>query len=94
MLYNIRNEELSVDINTAGASLTIIKDKDGTEYLWQGRQDILGRQSTQSVSLYRPHDGQNLYAFWKEYHMNIHGFVEIYGAFPVRAGGENILPWN
>ena len=42
MLYNIRNEELSVDINTAGASLWSIKDKDGTEYLWQGDKTYWG----------------------------------------------------
>ena len=34
--YQVKNDVLSVSVDTSGAGLTSIKDKTGLEYLWQG----------------------------------------------------------
>ena len=45
MIYEIHNEYLSVKIEDAGAQLASVKDKTGTEYLWQGDPDIWPRRA-------------------------------------------------
>lgn len=76
MIYNIRNEELSVDINTAGGSLWSIKDKEGTEYLWQGDKAYWGDRAPNLFPYIARMTDKTYTLFGKEYHMNIHGFVK------------------
>ena len=45
MVYEIHNEFLSVKIEDAGAQLASVKDRTGTEYLWQGDPDIWPRRA-------------------------------------------------
>lgn len=36
MIYTLKNEQIRVQFTTKGGTLCSIKDKEGTEYLWQG----------------------------------------------------------
>ena len=36
MLYELKNERLTVKVSDQGGTLWSILDRDGTEYLWQG----------------------------------------------------------
>lgn len=76
MIYTIKNELLTIDINDEGAELFSIKDKDGTEYLWQGDPAYWVRRSpTLFPFVGRLVDG--CYTFkGKKYEMNIHGFLK------------------
>lgn len=38
MIYQIKNDELQVEINSLGAELWSIRDRAGKEYLWQGEE--------------------------------------------------------
>ncbi|MFI3175411.1 MAG: aldose 1-epimerase family protein [Bacillota bacterium] len=76
MIYTIKNEFLSVDINDAGAELFSIKDKDGTEYLWQGDDTYWARRSpTLFPFVGRLTDGAYT-LHGKKYEMDIHGFLK------------------
>ena len=43
--YQVKNDVLSVSVDTSGAGLTSIKDKTGLEYLWQGNPDYWSGQA-------------------------------------------------
>ena len=46
MICTIENENLEVRINSLGAELWSIVDKnDGTEYLWQGDKELWARRA-------------------------------------------------
>ena len=38
MIYTLKNSSLTVQINTYGAELTSVKDKNGYEHIWQGSE--------------------------------------------------------
>ena len=38
MIYTIKNDSLTVEINTMGAELTSVKSASGYEYIWQGKE--------------------------------------------------------
>lgn len=75
MIYTIKNDVLSVDINSLGAQMWSIK-KDDTEYLWQGDATYWpNRATTQFPYIARLTEGK--YTFdGKEYSMEIHGFAK------------------
>lgn len=76
MLYTIQNEYLAVQINDLGATLWSVKDKDNTEYLWQGDTAYWGDRAPNLFPyIARMTEGQ--YRFQgKTYHMDIHGFAK------------------
>lgn len=45
MRYTLNSDELSVSLNSKGAELCSIKNKQGHEYLWQGSPEIWPRQA-------------------------------------------------
>lgn len=45
MLYEIKNEYLTVKIKSFGAELSSLKDTENTEYIWQGDKKYWGRQA-------------------------------------------------
>lgn len=45
MIFTIRNDALTVDIDSMGAQLASVRTPDGTEYLWQGDPDIWARRA-------------------------------------------------
>lgn len=77
MIYTIKNEFLSVDINGKGAELWSIK-KDGTEYLWQGDATYWpNRATTLFPYIARLNEGKYTYK-GNEYSMIIHGFAKTF----------------
>ena len=38
MIYTLKNDKLTVEINSLGAELTSVKSTDGHEYIWQGSE--------------------------------------------------------
>lgn len=76
MIYTIQNEYLIVKIHEKGATLWSIKDKDGTEYLWQGDKKFWGDRAPNLFPyIARMTNGQYKLG-GKTYHMDIHGFAK------------------
>lgn len=74
MNYTIKNDFLSVSIESRGAEMTSIKSADGTEYLWQGNPDWPGHAPNLFPMVGRLTD--NSYIMDGEKHtMHIHGFL-------------------
>lgn len=75
MKYELKNDNLTVSIESFGAELTSILDKNGTEYLWCGDSKFWGRHSPVLFPVVgKPRDGKFTYE-GKEYAMGQHGFA-------------------
>ncbi len=75
MKYRIKNEKLSVEVQTAGGSLCSIRDVAGTEYLWQGDPAYWEEQAP-NLFPYVARMTEGKYILDETvYEMGIHGFV-------------------
>lgn len=75
MKYTIKNDCLSVTLESFGAELRSIQTTDGTEYLWQGNPDIWKGQAPNLFPyIARLTDGKYT-CHGKEYEMKRHGFI-------------------
>ena len=76
MLYQLKNEKLTIIIEDLGAQLRSIKSADGTEYLWQGDDQIW---ADQAPNLF-PHIARLTTGRYtlegKTYEMKSHGFAK------------------
>ena len=76
MIYTLKNDNLTVEINSLGAELTSVKSTDGYEYIWQGSE------WKKHAPVLFPICGALLgakYSFkGREYHMEKHGFAKLY----------------
>lgn len=76
MLYQLKNEKLTITIEDLGAQLRSIKSADGTEYLWQGDDQIW---ADQAPNLF-PHIARLTTGHYtlegKTYEMKSHGFAK------------------
>ncbi len=76
MIYQIKNEELQIDVHSLGAELWSIKDRAGKEYLWQGDENTWKNRATNLF----PTCGRmtnGIYTYQgREYEMEIHGFAK------------------
>lgn len=89
MIYTIKNEQLTVDVNSKGAELWSIK-KDGVEYLWQANAEFWGNRATTLFPyIARLNDGKYTYD-GKEYEMQIHGFAKLMD-FSVKTQSEDSI---
>lgn len=74
-LITLKNNRLSISIDTLGAELQSIQTTDGTEYLWQGSPEYWGRKSP----VLFPFVGklnEDMYSYnSKKYSMAQHGFA-------------------
>lgn len=73
MIYTIRNDKLTVQINSLGAELTSVISDSGYEYIWQGSE-----WNKHAPVLFPICGGllENKYIFkGREYHMEKHGFA-------------------
>lgn len=90
MIYSISNEQLHVKIETEGGNLWSVRDREDTEYLWQGDPKYW---SDRSLNLFpyiaRLTEGKYLLE-GNAYHMDIHGFVKDHN-LQVREQGEDYL---
>lgn len=76
MIYTIQNEHLTVEINDKGAELWSVKDKEGTEYLWQGNEQYWGEKAP-NLFPYIARLTEGKYRLQgKLYEMGIHGFAK------------------
>ena len=76
MLYTIKNEKLSVVIDTVGAQMQSITASDGTEYLWYGDAAYWGSRATNLFPYVgRLTDGEYIHN-GKRYAMTQHGFAK------------------
>lgn len=74
MIFEIKNEHLTINVNSKGAELWSIKDDEDKEYLWQGEQYWKGK--TPNLFPYVGKFTEGKYSLYgKEYPMDIHGFV-------------------
>lgn len=75
MLFTLKNEKISVKVDTMGAQMMSLQSADGTEYLWQGDPDYW---SDRAPNLF-PFVGRltnNSYQYMgRTYSMGIHGFA-------------------
>lgn len=74
MFYTIRNDALTIRVDTAGAQLMSILGADSTQYLWQGDPRYWPDRSL-TIFPYVARLTQGSYRYQgKLYHMPIHGF--------------------
>lgn len=76
MIYTLKSDALTIQINQKGAQLWSIRTPDGTEYLWQGDPKYW---SERALNLFPQiglctNDTYTLHG--KTYHMDIHGFIK------------------
>lgn len=75
MIYSLENDALSIKINSAGGELWSLKDKDNTEYLWQGNAEYWEDRAP-NLFPYIARLTQGRYILnGKVYKMGIHGFL-------------------
>lgn len=75
MKYELKNEMLTVSMDSFGAEMTSIVDKEGKEYLWCGDKKYWGRHSPVLFPVVgKPKDNKFIYE-GKEYQMGQHGFA-------------------
>lgn len=75
MRFYLKNEELKIELDSKGAELLVIEDKEGQNYLWHGDATFWGRRSP----VLFPFIGRlknSLYTYkGKEYKVGPHGFA-------------------
>lgn len=75
MQYQLKNEQLTIYVDSLGAELVSIVDNNGTEYLWCGDSKFWGRHSPVLFPFVgKPKDNQYIYD-GKIYTMGQHGFA-------------------
>lgn len=75
MIYEIKNEFLTVQLNTTGASLWSIKNKEGQEYLWQGNPAYWEDRAPNLFPYIARLTEKTYTLMGKSYKMDIHGFA-------------------
>lgn len=76
MIYQIKNDELQVEINSLGAELWSIRDRAGKEYLWQGEESTWKNRATNLFPFCGRMTG-GVYTYQgQSYSMEIHGFAK------------------
>lgn len=75
MQYQLKNEKITINVDSLGAELVSIVDNNGTEYLWCGDEKFWGRHSPVLFPFVgKPKNNQYSYA-GKIYEMGQHGFA-------------------
>lgn len=75
MIYAIKNNKITVLINSFGAELMSIKDINGTQYLWQGEKKYWKDRAPILFPYIARLTDNKYYIDNKCYSMNIHGFA-------------------
>lgn len=76
MIKSIKNKKLTIKINSKGAELWSIKDKQGHEYLWQGDKNFWADRAINIFPYVARLTGGKYTLGGKEYRMGSHGFVK------------------
>lgn len=92
MLYTIKNEFLTVTVDTFGAQLMSVKGADGYEYIWQGEKYWEDHAPVLFPTCGNV-PGKKYYADGKEYTLPIHG-IAMYREFSLTDKGEDRLVFS
>ena len=76
MLYELKNERLTVKVSDQGGTLWSILDRDGTEYLWQGDPRYWEDRGPNLFPYIARLTGRRYRLDGKIYEMDIHGFLK------------------
>lgn len=76
MIYSLENDILCIKINSAGGELWSIKDKDNTEYLWQGDTEYWEDRAPNLFPYIARLTQERYILNGKVYKMGIHGFLK------------------
>lgn len=76
MKYQIKNNELQVEIIDLGAQMCSIKSSDGTEYLWQGNPKSWGDMAPNLFPYIARMTDKKYTVYGNTYEMDIHGFAK------------------
>ncbi len=72
----IKNDQLTVKINTYGAELTSVVNKSGKEYMWDGKPEIWEDVSPILFPIVSRLENDTYMLNGKEYKMGMHGFAK------------------
>lgn len=75
MLLTVKNEHLSLTVDTLGAQMMHLRSADGTEYLWQGDPKYWGDRSPMLFPFIGRLTNNSYQLCGKVYPMTIHGFA-------------------
>ena len=75
MLLTVKNEHLSLTVDTIGAQMMNLQSADGTEYLWQGNPKYWGDRSPMLFPFIGRLTDNSYQIHGKVYPMTIHGFA-------------------
>lgn len=91
MIYEIKNERLTVSADTAGGQLRSIRDNEGREYLWQG-DPAIWKESAPNLFPYIARMTDKSYTYeGKTYRMEIHGFLKYMELELVKCEGDTMV---
>ena len=76
MIYTIKNEFLTVGIESRGAELKSIRTADGTPYLWEGDDTYWSGSAPNLFPFVARLPEKSYYMDGKLWHMDIHGFTK------------------
>ena len=76
MKYQIKNDNLQVEILSLGAQMCSIKDADGTEYLWQGNPKYWEDMAPNLFPYIARMTDKKYTVYGNTYEMDIHGFAK------------------
>ena len=87
-VITIKNDELTIGINTYGAELTSVKDSNGKEYIWQGDVNVWKDQAPTLFPVVGRVTGGKYNFDGKTYEMKAHGFARN-SEFEVEEASDN-----
>lgn len=87
-VVTIKNDELTIGINTYGAELTSVKDSNGKEYIWQGDENVWKNQAPNLFPVVGRVTGGKYNFDGKTYEMKAHGFARN-SEFEVEEASDN-----
>ena len=90
MIYKIKNEYLSAEINSKGAEIHSIKTNDGCEYMWQGDEKYWSGQAPIMFPICGRLFGGKYTYLGKEYTMPSHGIARG-SEFALKSQEDNTL---
>lgn len=90
MLYEIKNEYITVKIKSFGAELSSLKDNESTEYIWQGDSKYWERQSPLLFPIIGKLANDTTYFDGVKYNIPQHGFIRDYEFKLVRKMEDSI----
>ncbi|MBQ9411653.1 MAG: aldose 1-epimerase family protein [Oscillospiraceae bacterium] len=90
MIYEIKNDSLTVRVEDEGAQLASIRDERGIEYLWQGDKDVWARRAPLLFPVIARLKDRQYTLDGKTWSISIHGFCRNAPFVMTEQTGESI----